>query len=67
MNISFQVDVGNNSYIHLRIFKVLPHIGSYVELHDVKTGMTKKDSLDIFGKWNLSAEQSRNIFYIKAM
>lgn len=45
-----KVDVGNNSYIHLRIFKVLPHIGSYVELHDVKTGMTKKDSLDIFGK-----------------
>lgn len=50
INILFQVDVGNNSYIHLRVFKTLPHVGGYLELNAVKTGLTKEDSLDYFEK-----------------
>ncbi|XP_020622042.1 cystatin-B-like [Orbicella faveolata] len=45
-----KVHVGNNSYVHLRVFKCLPHIGSHLELHAMKTGLTKEDSLEIFGK-----------------
>ena len=50
INISFQVDVGNGDYVHLRVFNSLPHIGSHLELHAVKTGLTKDDGLQIFGK-----------------
>ena len=59
--------MGNNSYVHLRIFKVLPHIGSYVELHDVKTGLTKQDSLEILESEISQLSNARNIFDIKAM
>lgn len=49
-NYFIKVDVGNNSYIHLRVFKTLPHVGGYLELNAVKTGLTKEDSLDYFEK-----------------
>lgn len=44
----FQVDVGNDSYVHLRVFKTLPHNGSHLELSAIKTGFTKEDSLSYF-------------------
>ena len=50
INVSFQVDVGNNTYVHLRIFKCLPHIGSHLELHAMKTASSRDESLEIFGK-----------------
>lgn len=45
---NFQVKVGDSSYVHLRVFKPLPHAGSTLELAGIKTGMKEGDSLDYF-------------------
>lgn len=44
----FQVDVGNSSFVHLRVYQTLPHAGSTIELTDIKTGLKEDDNLDYF-------------------
>ena len=46
--IIFQVDVGNSSFVHLRVYQTLPHAGSTIELTDIKTGLKEDDNLDYF-------------------
>ena len=40
--------MGDNSYIHARVYKTLPHAGSTLELTAIKTGMKEDDPLEYF-------------------
>ena len=48
LHLFFQVKVGDLSYVHLRIYKTLPHAGSTLELTAIKTELSEGDSLDYF-------------------
>lgn len=43
-----QVQVGDSSYVHLRIHQSLPQDGSKIELIAIRTGLLEDDSLDDF-------------------
>ncbi|KAM7447846.1 hypothetical protein ABFA07_004034 [Porites harrisoni] len=47
-NYFIKVDVGNSSFVHLRVYQTLPHAGSTIELTDIKTGLKEDDNLDYF-------------------
>ncbi|XP_023693726.1 cystatin-B [Paramormyrops kingsleyae] len=47
-NYFIKVFVGNNDYIHLRIYETLPHAGSKLQLHSLQTEKTDQDQLAYF-------------------
>ncbi|PFX33668.1 cystatin-A-like [Stylophora pistillata] len=48
MNYLVKVQVGDSSYVHLRIHQSLPQDGSKIELIAIRTGLSEDDSLDDF-------------------
>jgi len=47
-NYFVKVDVGNGAYIHVRIYKPLPHTGAPPSLHSVQTGKSLADPINHF-------------------
>jgi len=47
-NYFVKVDVGNGSFVHVRIFKSLPNANQPPSVHSVQTGKTAGDHLDHF-------------------
>lgn len=50
---SFKVDVGDGSFVHLRVYRTLPHAGSTLALSAIKTGLKDEDELEYF-QWKLT-------------
>ena len=51
---SLQVKVGDNEYVHLRVYKTLPHAGSELSLTSLQEGKAVDDPLEYF--WDNSLE-----------
>ncbi|XP_078512755.1 cystatin-B-like [Lissotriton helveticus] len=47
-NYFIKVHVGCESYVHLRVYKPLPHTGKPAELSSCQTSKTKHDSISYF-------------------
>ncbi|XP_036436763.1 cystatin-B-like [Colossoma macropomum] len=47
-NYFIKVDVGGNQYIHLRVFRSLPHAGHKLQLHGIQTGKKLNDPIGHF-------------------
>lgn len=47
-NYFIKVNVGDGNFIHLRVYKKLPHAGSTLELSALKTGMKEDSALEYF-------------------
>ncbi|BFZ10149.1 hypothetical protein BsWGS_13188 [Bradybaena similaris] len=47
-NYFVKIQTDGSDFIHVRIFKSLPHAGSKVEVHSHKTGKTKDDAIEYF-------------------
>ncbi|XP_017544230.1 cystatin-B-like [Pygocentrus nattereri] len=47
-NYFIKVDVGGNDYVHLRVFKPLPHAGHKLQLHGVQTRKKVNESVGYF-------------------
>ncbi|KAL6464085.1 hypothetical protein MHYP_G00284760 [Metynnis hypsauchen] len=47
-NYFIKVHVGGNDYLHLRVFKPLPHTGRQLELNGVQTGKTHTELITYF-------------------
>uniref|UniRef100_A0A3B1IEV0 Uncharacterized protein n=1 Tax=Astyanax mexicanus TaxID=7994 RepID=A0A3B1IEV0_ASTMX len=43
-----QVHVGGEEYVHLRVFKSLPHAGEKLQVHGVKTSKTHNEPISYF-------------------
>ena len=43
-----QVDIGDESFIHIRVYKNLPCYGSKIELSGMKTGVSANDNVGYF-------------------
>uniref|UniRef100_A0A0B6Z7H4 Cystatin domain-containing protein n=1 Tax=Arion vulgaris TaxID=1028688 RepID=A0A0B6Z7H4_9EUPU len=48
INYFVRIQVDDNDYIHVRIFKPLPHTGNKPEVSNYQTSKTKDDSLTYF-------------------
>ena len=44
----FQVHVGNDEYIHIRVHEALPHAGRGLSLHSYQQGKSKDDKIEYF-------------------
>ena len=42
------MDIGNNEYIHVRVYQNLPCYGSKIELHGIQVGKTVNDDVGYF-------------------
>ncbi|XP_036992234.1 cystatin-B-like [Artibeus jamaicensis] len=47
-NYFIKVQVGNNDFVHLRVYKSLPHANKPLALHDYQTNKTRDDELEYF-------------------
>lgn len=47
-NFFIKVDVGDGSFVHLRVYRTLPHAGSTLALSAIKTGLKDEDELEYF-------------------
>ncbi|XP_065061822.1 cystatin-B-like [Rhopilema esculentum] len=52
-NFFVKVDIGNNEYIHVRIYQNLPCYGSKIELHGIQVGKTVNDDVGYFEGFQL--------------
>ncbi|XP_016069008.1 PREDICTED: cystatin-B isoform X2 [Miniopterus natalensis] len=48
MNYFIKVQVGDDDYIHIRVYESLPHENKPLALHGYQTNKTKKDELAYF-------------------
>ena len=55
MHFSFflQVDIGDQAYIHIRVYRNLPCYGSKTELHGMQTGKSADDEVAYFQGFSL--------------
>ncbi|XP_053513797.1 cystatin-B-like [Artibeus jamaicensis] len=47
-NYFIKVQVGNNDFVHLRVYESLPHANKPLALHDYQTNKTRDDKLEYF-------------------
>ncbi|KAG9281532.1 cystatin-B-like [Astyanax mexicanus] len=47
-NYFIKVHVGGEEYVHLRVFKSLPHAGEKLQVHGVKTSKTHNEPISYF-------------------
>ncbi|KAI5609696.1 cystatin B [Silurus asotus] len=44
----FKVHVGDKEYVHLRVYKMLPHAGEKLELSGIQLNKTEEDPIEYF-------------------
>ncbi|XP_060756848.1 cystatin-B-like [Neoarius graeffei] len=47
-NFFIKVHVGGEEFVHLRVYKMLPHAGGSLQLHGIQTAKTHQDAIEYF-------------------
>ncbi|XP_048868090.1 cystatin-B-like [Brienomyrus brachyistius] len=47
-NFFIKIHVGGHDYVHLRVYRTLPHAGLKLELHSLQAAKTVGDSIEYF-------------------